>query len=530
MNKTLRIAIISSFVLASNAAQAHEADESGRAKLGTVKFATSCDPKLQADFERALAMLHSFWWSATEKAFDDLFAKDPTCAIAAWGYASILMGNPLAGVGAAPADAKKAQAALEKARMIGARTERENDYIAAVSAYYENWDNKPEKERQLARSKAYEALAAKYPNDDEAQIFNALYIAATQSQADQTYGAYLKAASILEPYFKKYPDHPGVAHYLIHSYDAPPIAQQGLAAARVYAGIAPAAPHALHMPSHIFTRVGAWEESAATNLRSMQVAKAGEIDEGYHGADYAVYAFLQLGRDEDARRTMEEAMSMKSKTTRFVWTYAYAAMPARMAIERGDWATAKQLPVTTTNAPFTDALTYYARALGAARSGDVAAAEKEAAGLAEMHKKLDEAKNRYWATEVEVQRLTIAAWIAHKGGNAEEGLKLMRAAADLEDKNEKHIVTPARILPARELLGEMLFEQKQPAAALKEFEASQLREPNRFRNYWDSARAAEAMGDRAKATAYYQKLLALTAKSDGSRHEIVLAKMAVAQK
>src|SRR5258708_2484473 len=225
MNKTLRIAIISSFVLASNAVQAHEADESGRAKLGTVKFATSCDPKLQADFERALAMLHSFWWSATEKAFDDLFAKDPTCAIAAWGYASILMGNPLAGVGAAPADAKKAQAALEKARMIGARTERENDYIAAVSAYYENWDNKPEKERPIARSKAYEALAAKYPNDDEAQIFNALYIAATQSQADQTYGAYLKAASILEPYFKKYPDHPGVAHYLIHSYDAPPIAQ-----------------------------------------------------------------------------------------------------------------------------------------------------------------------------------------------------------------------------------------------------------------------------------------------------------------
>jgi len=530
MKKHALLALASCMAFATFATLAHEGNESGRGKLGTVKFATSCDPKLQADFERAVAMLHSFWWSAAEKAFDDLFAKDPTCAIAAWGYASILMGNPLGGVGSAPADAKKAQAALEKARMIGARTDRENDYIAAVSAYYENWENKPEKERQLARSKAYEALAAKYPADDEAQIFNALYIAGTQSQADQTFAAYLKAAGILEPYFKKYPDHPGVAHYLIHSYDAPPIAEKGLAAARAYAGIAPSAPHALHMPSHIFTRVGAWEESAATNLRSIEVAKAGEIDEGYHGADYAVYAYLQLGRDGDARRTMQEAMTMKSKTTRAVWLYAYAAMPARFAIERGDWWEAMALPVSTTAAPFTDALTYYARALGAVRTGDVAAAEKEAAGLAEMHKKLEEAKNRYWATEVEVQRLTIAGWIAHKKGDTEEGLKLMRAAADLEDKNEKHIVTPGRIVPARELLGEMLFEQKQPAAALKEFEASQIREPNRFRNYWDSARAAEAMGDRAKATAYYQKLVTLAAKSDGSRHELVLAKMALTQR
>jgi tetratricopeptide (TPR) repeat protein len=525
-------ALVSCMFLTSLPTLAHEVDESGKARLGTVKFATSCDPKLQADFERAVAMLHSFWYNAGEKAFDDIFAKDPTCAIAAWGYASILMDNPLGGFGSSPEGAKKAQAALAKAKLVGARTDRENDYIAAVSAYYDNWEGKPEKDRQLARSKAYEALAAKYPTDDEAQIFNALYIAGTQSQADQTYAAYLKAAAILEAQFKKYPDHPGVAHYLIHSYDAPSIAQKGLPAARVYAGIAPDAPHALHMPSHIFTRVGAWEESVSTNLRSAKVSQAAnQPDQSYHACDYAVYAYLQLGRDEDARRTMEQAFSVKeSNMKRFASPYAIAALPARYALERGDWKAAANLPTFEQPFAHVDAITAFARGLGAARSGDVQSAQKEAANLAAAYKKLDEAKNRYWGTEVEIQQLALAGWIAHKQGNAEEGAKLMRAAADLEDKNEKHIVTPGRVLPARELLGEMLFEQGQPAAALKEFEASQVREPNRLRNYWDSARAAEAMGDRAKAVAYYQKLVALTAKSDGSRHEVVLAKMALAQK
>src|SRR6184192_4086728 len=291
-------------------AQAHEAD-SQTGPLGKVSFPTSCNPKVQPAFERAVAMLHSFWFSAGEAAFRDVLKADPQCAIATWGIASILMSNRLAGQGASPKGAEQAQTAIDEGRRIGAKTERERDYIEAVAAYYKDFATRSEKERQASRAKAYEALAQRYPADDEAQIFYALYTAGTQTQADQTYAAYLKAAAILENEFKKYPDHPGVAHYLIHSYDAPPIADKGLTAARRYAGIAPDAPHALHMPSHIFTRVGAWQESVATNMRSREVAKAGnEPDEAYHASDYMVYADLQLARDAEARRGIDEAMKI----------------------------------------------------------------------------------------------------------------------------------------------------------------------------------------------------------------------------
>src|ERR1700675_671277 len=425
-------------------AQAHDTDPQ-TGPLGKVSFPTSCDPKVQPAFERAVAMLHSFWYSAGEKAFRDVLKDDPQCAIATWGIASILMQNPLAGQGASPKGAEQAQAAIDEGRRIGAKTERERDYIEAVAAYYKDFATRPEKERQASRAKAYEALAQRYPADDEAQIFSALYIAGTQTQADQTYAAYLKAATILEDEFKKYPDHPGVAHYLIHCYDAPPIAEKGLTAARRYATIAPAAPHALHMPSHVFTRVGSWQEAA------------------------------------------------------------------------------KLQPPGSTY-PFVEAITYFSRSVGAARSGDLAAARKDAEQLESFHKALLAAKNSYWATEVEIQRLAAAGWIALGEGKSEEALKLMRAAADLEDKNEKHIVTPGRIVPARELLGEMLLEVKQPDAALKEFEASQRREPNRFRNYLGSARAAEMAGDRAKAAGYYQKLVTLAKDADTARPELVSAK------
>src|SRR6266550_3797348 len=325
--------------------------------LGKVSFPTSCDPKVQPAFERAVAMLHSFWYSAGEKAFRDVLKDDPQCAIANWGIASILMSNPLAGQGASPKGAEAAQVAIDEGRRIGAKTERERDYIEAVATYYKDF---------ATRAQAYEALAKRYANDDEAQIFSALYIAGTQTQADQTYAAYLKAAAILEEQFKKYPDHPGVAHYLIHSYDAPPIAEKGLVAARRYATIAPDAPHALHMPSHIFTRVGSWQESAATNARSMEVAKAGnEPDEAYHAADYMVYAYLQLARDAEARRAIDEAMKMGGASPRFVAPYAMAAMPARYAFERGAWAEAAKLQPSGSTYPFVEAITYFARSVGA---------------------------------------------------------------------------------------------------------------------------------------------------------------------
>ncbi|HET7098166.1 MAG TPA: hypothetical protein VFJ68_12315, partial [Casimicrobiaceae bacterium] len=302
-------------------------------------------------------------------------------------------------------------------------------------------------------------------------------------------------------------------------------AQQGVAAARKYAGIAPDAPHALHMPSHIFTRVGSWQESVATNGKSRDVAIAGnEPDEAYHASDYMVYADLQLARDAEARRNIDTAMKITGMSTRFVAYYAMAAMPARYVYERGAWAEAAKLQPVGSTYPFVEAITYFTRSVCAARSGDVAAAKKDAEQLEMIYRALVDAKNAYWAKEVEVQRLAAAAWIALAEKKTDDALKFMRAAADLEDHNEKHIVTPGRIVPARELLGDMLVELKQPDAALKEYEASQLREPNRFRNYLGSARAAEMAGDRAKAAAYYQKLLVLAKDADTPRPEIEGAK------
>lgn len=414
--------LVVSLVLLPTSGIAQSPETAGSEKLGKVSFPTSCDPKVQAQFERGVAMLHSFWYRAAEKTFREVVEQDPSCAIARWGFASILMQNPLAGQGASPKGAVLAQAALEQTRQFGAKTQRERDYIDAVAAYYEDWANRPESARQIARAKAYEALAARYPDDDEAQIFYALYLAGTQSQADQTYAAYLKAASILEKQFAKYPDHPGVAHYLIHSYDAPPIAQLGLPAARRYASIAPSAPHALHMPSHIFTRVGAWADSAATNQRSAAVAKKGnEPDVALHATDYMVYAYLQMAHDGDARSVMEEAAQV-SGFSRPAGPYALAAMSARYAIERSDWRGAMTLPPHANKFFYTEALTRFARALGAARSGDPAAAEKDVQQLESLRDALKAAKNAYWATEVEVSRLAAAAWTALALGRNEEAL------------------------------------------------------------------------------------------------------------
>lgn len=511
---------------------AHDVEE-GKGRLGTVSFANSCDAKVQKELQRAVAMLHSFWYSAGEKTFRHVLADDPSCAIATWGIASLLMNNPLAGQGASPKAAETAQAAIDEGRRIGAKTPRERDYLDAVASYYADFANRPERARQASRAQAYKALAAKYADDDEAQIFAALYTAGTQSQADQTYAAYLEAAGVLEKLFVKYPDHPGVAHYLIHSYDAPPIAAKGLDAARRYSKIAPDAAHALHMPSHIFTRVGAWEDSIDGNRRSADVAKQDSSGaDAYHAADYMVYAQLQLGRDQEARKVLAEFQAGGGAALpQFAGPYAAVAMPARMALERGDWAAAAQLAQLGTAFPHCEAITSFSRALGAARKGDVAAAEADAAKLEAQHKALLEAKNNYWASEVEVQRLAAAAWIAKaKGGNDDGALKLMRAAADMEDRNEKHIVTPGRVIPARELLGEMLMEMKQPAAALKEFEQSQVREPNRFRGYAGAAAAADAAGERDKARAQYAKLVELTRGADTPLPDVTRAKSWLGQK
>jgi hypothetical protein len=527
MKQRTIVACVAALLFMTVAARCHDEHEghAGHGQVGNVNFSNSCAPAVQADLARGVAMLHSFWFGAGEQVFRDVLAKDPGCAIAYWGIASLLMLNPLNGVGPLPKDAEKAQAMIDLARQIQT-TPREHDYIEAVGAYYQDWASRPERDRQQARSRAYEALASRYPDDDEAQIFSALYIAGTQSQADQTYAAYGRAAAILEQQFAKHPDHPGIAHYLIHSYDAPPLASRGLAAARIYAGIAPDAPHALHMPSHIFTRVGAWEDSASTNRRSFEVAiKGSELPEAYHASDYAVYADLQLARDAAALSAIEDAFKLKAASaSQAAVAYASAAMPARYALERSDWLAAKQLSPVVGGLPYTEAITLFARAIGAARSGDAAAAEQVATDLGVRHQKLVDAGNIYWAREVEIQQRAVAGWIAFAHKNVDDALKQMREAADLEDKNEKHIVTPGRILPARELLGDMLSETGQPALALREYEASQQREPNRFRGYYGAARAAEAAGDRDKAAIYYGKLLTLANSADTERPELARAR------
>jgi len=527
--KTRTSLTISLFVLTLAAAGCAQTPGKTPEQVGKVEFKNSCSPAVQEKLLGGIAMLHSFYYSAAQKAFEEVAVEDNSCAIAAWGYASILMSNPLAGQGASAKDGPRAQGAIDKGRLMGAKTERERDYLEAVAAYYEDFAGRPERARQLSRAKAYEALAAKYPDDDEAQIFSALYLAGTQLQSDQTYAAYLKAAAILEKQFKKHPDHPGVAHYLIHSYDAPPIAQQGVPAARRYAQIAPDAPHALHMPSHIFTRVGEWTESAATNRRSSTVAqKNNEPDEALHALDYMTYALLQMARDGDARKALDEAQQIKGITPRFIAPYALTAMPARYALERGDWRAAAELQPRQDNFPFTVAMTHFARALGAARSGDAASAQKDAERIAALGAELKAANNAYWGGEVEVMRLASFAWTALAQNRNDEALGLMRQAADLEDKSEKHIVTPARLVPARELLGDMLLEQKRPAEALKEYEASQVREPNRYRGFYGAGMAASQSGNTAKAKQYFSRLVDM-AGSGGSRTEVGSARAYLAR-
>ena len=494
-------------------------------QLGKVSFANSCSPAAQPDFLRGVAMLHSFWYSAGEQAFRAALASDPGCVIADWGIAAILMNNALAGVGATAGDEVKARAALDNARSVGARTERERDYVEAVAAYYKDFGQHTERERQIARSAAYEALAAKYPDDDEARIFSALYIAGTQAQSDQTYAAYARATTILEPMFRKYPNHPGVAHYLIHAYDAPPLAARGLEAARAYSKIAPDAPHAQHMPSHIFTRVGAWEESAASNAHAFAAALPGrEFGESQHASDYMVYADLQLARDDAAKAAIDQAMAIDIPALAPPSYYARSAMPARYAVERGDWRSAANLAVMTGGPPYTEALSRFARAIGAARTGDDKAADAEAAQLQKLQEKLAFIGNVYWASEVEVQRIAATAWASFARGETATALAAMRAAADREDGQEKHITTPGRLLPARELLGDMLMEAGQPNAALVEYEQSFRRDPNRFRGLYGAARAAEAAGEPTKQKEYAQKLIDLTSTADTARPEIVWAR------
>jgi hypothetical protein len=506
-------------------------------QLGEVNFPVSCSASAQKDFNRAMTLFHSFGFEPAKESFAKVLEQDPECGMAHWGIAIMSMGNPFAWP-PNPKALKAGAAAIGEAQRIGAKSERERDYITALAIFLKDWETRDHRTRALAFEKAMEGLVAKYPTDDEAQILYALALNVTALPTDKTFANQLKAGSILEPLFKKYPHHPGVAHYLIHTYDYAELAERGLPAARAYARIAPAAPHALHMPSHIFSRVGLWPEMVESNRASYLAAKS-ELQEttlgigaydALHAMDYMVFAHLQQAQDRAAKQSVDEVAAIrKVNVENSIAAYAFASIPARFALERGDWKQAAALKLAPADLdwskfPQAEAILVFARGLGAARAGDVAAARRDTERLQALKEAMTAAKMDYWAGQAGFQIKTVSAWIALAEKRPAEAAQLMRAAAEAEDASDKHPITPGNVAPSRELLGEMLMTLSSPAQAFAEFERSLKRDPNRFRAIYGAARAAEASGNRVAARDYYARLQNLAVNRDTERPEIAKAK------
>lgn len=542
MNKTTGIAWMLTIVLIAGAsgAWAHEEQGPGNGiteKLGEVNFPVSCTADAQKEFNRAMALFHSFWFDPAKKSFAKVLQHDPECGMAHWGIAIVSMGNPF-GWPANPNAMKAGAAASAESQRVGAKTQRERDYIDALALFFKDWQTTEYRPRVVALEKSLESLAGRYPDDAEAQILYALALNVTALPTDKTFANQLKAASILEPLYKKYPNHPGVTHYLIHTYDYADLAEKGLPFAKAFADIAPSVPHVQHMPSHIFSRLGLWPEMVEGNRASYLAAK-GELTEktlgigtydALHAMDYMVFGHLQQAQDKAAKQMADEVAAVrKVNVENFVAAYAFAAIPSRFALERGDWKQAAALKLTPADLswdkfPQAEAILVFARGLGAARTGEVAAARRDAERLQVLKEAMTAAKIGYWAGQTEFQIKTVNAWIAYAENRHDEAVQLMRAAAELEEASDKHPVTPGNIVPSRELLGEMFIALKQPTQALPEFERSLKRDPNRFRGIYGAASAAEVSGNRQAAKDYYAKLQNLTADRDTERPELVHAK------
>jgi tetratricopeptide (TPR) repeat protein len=501
--------------------------------LGSVHFPVSCTAAAQNKFDRGIALLHSFWYDEAGKTFAEVTDIDPGCAMGYWGVAMSLY-HPL---WAPPtsADLAKGHAAVENAKSAAAKTQRERDYIAALDAFYRDSNQRPHRERALAWRNAMERVSARYPADREAAIFFALSLLGTARASDKTYANQRRAAGILNRILPKEPDHPGVAHYMIHSYDSPQLAALALPAARSYARIAPAVPHALHMPSHIFTTLGLWEDSIQSNLASAAAARnhlanapPGSVSpDELHAMDYLVYAYLQTCQDLSARTVLERAAAVGNVDYNvFQAAYALAAIPARYTLERRRWSVAASLEVrpstrARTEFPYAEAITHFARGLGAARSGDPAAAHAEIDKLVAIRRALSQVEEQYdWSAQVEIQRLAVIAWTEHAEGHNASALRLMRSAAELEDKSDKHPVTPGPVLPARELLADLLMELNRPDLAFPEFDAALRRSPGRFNATYGRARAAELCGNRKYATKHFRELVELCGRAETQRLEL----------
>jgi tetratricopeptide (TPR) repeat protein len=463
-------------------------------KLGVVKFPTSCSASVQKDFERAVALLHSFAYSAAEKAFRDVSRADPKCAMAHWGIAMTYF-HPLWPPPLPEENVARGREEIERARQLGG-SDREHEFIEALSFIYANADSLPYPDRASRYTEAMGKLAEHNPDDAECQVFYALALLATAPPTDSTHANQKKAAALLEPLFRKYPQHPGIPHYLIHAYDNVEMATQGVEAARVYAQIAPSAPHALHMPSHIYTRLGMWSESITSNTAARRAAhEQGDIGEELHAMDYLTYANVQLSRDQDAARVLDDLRKMTNLSSKyFKVAYAASAMPARYAIERRKWNEATRLVPIADALPQAAAITTWSRAVGFARSKQAAAAREEVAKLTSAYEQLRASGDEYWATQVHVQLNSALAWINHAEGKEDEAVKLMRAAADEEDAVEKLPVTPGAIVPGREQFGDLLLELNRPADALREFERALAMTPQRRNALAGASRAREILG------------------------------------
>jgi tetratricopeptide (TPR) repeat protein len=520
-----RNAAVLSSVMALAVASMVAADEPER--IGRVRFPVSCSPAVQQPFERAVALLHSFWYLEASKAFTQIAQADPDCAMAYWGLAMTnwtqIWSSP------PPAALKRGWEAVEKARAAGARTPRERDFVAAAEAFFKDGDKTDHRTRALAYGRAMEQMAQRYPQDVEVLAFHALSLQATADPKDKTYANQKRSAEIAEKIFAAEPDHPGAAHYVIHGYDYPPLAPQGLPAARRYAQFAPSVPHALHMPSHIYVLLGMWPDTVKSNVAAAAAEKSrGNPDDHMHALDYLVYGYLQQAQDAEAKKVVDEARAIMAglaarqyDSGRPTAHFAMAAIEARWAMERGRWADAAAIDPRPTRFAHTESMIYFARAIGAARSGNAVRARADVDRLAALK---DTMKDAYWAEQIEVQRRAAAAWTARAEGKTDEGFALMRSSVELEAATEKHNITPGPIVTARELLGDMLLEAGQAGPAAQAYEASLRVAPNRFKALYGVAKAAERAGERERAKAYYEKLLATAAAADTERAELQEAK------
>ncbi len=518
----------------AQAEQHQHAPTPGAIKAGTVNFETSCNPSVKDDFNLAVAELHSFWFPEARALFEGVLKKDPQCAIAYWGIALTYWGNPFAGQ-RSPQTIATGKAVIEKGLATGSPTAREKGYLDAVAGLFSSADVTTQRARVVAYEGATEMVASLNKNDMEARIFWALAIAQTALPTDKTFAQNLKAAEVLEPLYKRNPNHPGLAHYIIHAYDVPALAAKALPAARAYADIAPSVPHALHMPSHTFTRVGEWKESVGTNIRSADEAEksGGGLGEGLHARDYMTYAYLQMGMDAQAKSVVDHAMSVAGKAAAGPGaagapganTFALAAIPARYAMERSQWAEATALKaMPAPNTPYTEAITHFARAIGFARSGKPAEAAADIARLAALRDREIEMKDAYWTEQVDIQRRGAEAWVMFAEGKKAEGLAAMAAVADAEDKTDKSAVTPGPLAPARELYGFMLLEDGKAREALVAFEAVTKKEPNRFLALYGAGKAAEAAKQTAKAKGYYRQIVEICKDAGTERPELQYAR------